>query len=116
MDRSGMYRHSTQFLCFLAVCGLAHGFQPQAPAKGSIEGQVVNAKTGTPLKRATVRLVMDRSGMAQAAMPAAPVPPVAPIAGSTAPDPVALRAMAENMRAMAMANRPIMMNKETDEQ
>src|SRR5450759_3510316 len=35
----------------LAVCGVMHGFQA-APAKGSIEGQVMNLKAGSPLKKA----------------------------------------------------------------
>jgi protocatechuate 3,4-dioxygenase beta subunit len=41
----------------LAICGAAYGYQA-APAKGSIEGQVVNGKAGSPLKKATVQLVM----------------------------------------------------------
>jgi protocatechuate 3,4-dioxygenase beta subunit len=43
----------------LTLCFLAHGQTPaQAPPKGSIAGQVVNAKTGAPLKKTTVRLTM----------------------------------------------------------
>src|SRR5262249_4435683 len=45
----------------LAVCALVHGFQ-SAPPKGSIEGQVMNLKAGTPLKKATVQLVMMNPG------------------------------------------------------
>lgn len=43
---------------WLALCGLASGYQaPAVPAgKGSIEGQVVSVATGAPLKRATVRV------------------------------------------------------------
>ena len=41
----------------LTLCWAAFG-QAQAPAKGSIEGQAVNAKTGAPLKKASVRLTM----------------------------------------------------------
>ncbi|MEO8371009.1 MAG: carboxypeptidase regulatory-like domain-containing protein [Candidatus Solibacter sp.] len=41
----------------LAICGAAYGYQA-APAKGSIEGQVVNGKAGSPLKKATLQLVM----------------------------------------------------------
>ncbi|HTS64349.1 MAG TPA: carboxypeptidase-like regulatory domain-containing protein [Candidatus Acidoferrales bacterium] len=41
----------------LVLCAGAFGqAQPPAPPKGSIEGQVVNAKTGTPLKKAGIRL------------------------------------------------------------
>ena len=39
---------------FLAACGMVHGFQAAPPPKGSIEGQVVNLKGGTPLKKASV--------------------------------------------------------------
>src|ERR1017187_2824358 len=45
----------------LAVCGVVHGFQA-APAKGSIEGQVMNAKAGSPLKKASVQLVTMNPG------------------------------------------------------
>ena len=45
----------------LTVCGVMHGYQA-APAKGSIEGQVVNLKAGTPLKKANVQLVMMNQG------------------------------------------------------
>ena len=45
----------------LACCGLLHGYQTP-PAKGSIEGQVTNLKTGAPLKRASVQLVMMNPG------------------------------------------------------
>ena len=45
----------------LAVCGVVHGYQA-APAKGSIEGQVMNLKAGSPLKKASVQLVMMNPG------------------------------------------------------
>jgi hypothetical protein len=45
----------------LALCGVANGFQA-APAKGSVEGQVMNLKAGSPLKKATVQLVMMNAG------------------------------------------------------
>ena len=45
----------------LALCGVVQGFQA-APAKGSIEGQVMNLKAGSPLKKATVQLVMMNAG------------------------------------------------------
>ena len=45
----------------LAVCGVVHGFQA-APAKGSIEGQVMNLKAGSPLKKASVQLTMMNPG------------------------------------------------------
>jgi uncharacterized protein (DUF2141 family) len=107
-----MIRHASQLLCFLAACGLAHGFQAQAPAKGSIEGQVVNGKTGTPLKRATVRLVATNSGGISAA-PMAPIPPTPPIA---LPGGVNTPAALANL-AQTMVNRmPTMMTRETDEQ
>src|SRR4051794_33155039 len=94
-------RHASQLLCFLAACGLAHGFQAQAPAKGSIEGQVVNGKTGAPLKRATVRLTV-------AGLNGVPSPAGLP--------PAAMGPALANL-ATAIQNRmPQMMNKETDEQ
>ena len=40
----------------LAACVATYGYQT-APAKGSIEGQVMNGKAGSPLKKATVTLV-----------------------------------------------------------
>ena len=46
----------------LIVCVAAYGFQAQAPAKGSIEGQVTNSKSGTPLKKASIRLTMVNPG------------------------------------------------------
>ncbi len=52
----------------LAVCGVMHGFQA-APAKGSIEGQVMNLKAGSPLKKASVQLVtMNAGGRGQGAV------------------------------------------------
>ncbi len=45
----------------LAVCGVVHGYQA-APAKGSIEGQVVNLSGGGPLKKASVQLNMMNPG------------------------------------------------------
>lgn len=44
-----------------AVCGVMHGYQ-LAPSKGSIEGQVMNLKAGTPLKKASVQLTMMNPG------------------------------------------------------
>ncbi|MEO8597588.1 MAG: carboxypeptidase regulatory-like domain-containing protein [Candidatus Solibacter sp.] len=46
----------------LAICGVAHGYQ-SAPAKGSIVGQVMNGKAGSPLKKATVTLAGVNSGI-----------------------------------------------------
>jgi len=49
----------------LTLCLAAQGQTPaQAPPKGSISGQIVNAKTGAPLKKAGVRLntVMNANG------------------------------------------------------
>ena len=46
----------------LSVCAAAYGFQAQAPPKGSIEGQVVNLKSGAPLKKANIRLSMVNVG------------------------------------------------------
>ena len=54
------------------LCLLAYGQTPaQAPPKGSLSGQVVNAKTGAPLKKATVRLtmIMNRDGRGPTAVP-----------------------------------------------
>ena len=52
---------SQRYFCLFAAALAAYGYQaPAAPppaAKGSIEGQVVNATTGAPLKRATIRVV-----------------------------------------------------------
>ena len=45
----------------LAIGGVAHGYQA-APAKGSIEGQVLNVKAGSGLKKATVLLTMMNPG------------------------------------------------------
>jgi uncharacterized surface anchored protein len=53
----------------VACCALLA--QPQAPPKGTVEGQVVNAKTGAPLKKAAVRLNMI---MPPGSRNAAPVP------------------------------------------
>jgi hypothetical protein len=76
----------------LAAAVSAHAFQTpaQAPAKGSIEGQVVNGRTGAPLKRAMVRLVGVHQTMGPAAIPS-------------------------NLPGRGGA-RPVMMNKETDDQ
>jgi uncharacterized surface anchored protein len=49
----------------LTLCLAAYAQTPaQAPPKGSISGQIVNAKTGAPLKKAAVRLnaVMNANG------------------------------------------------------
>jgi uncharacterized surface anchored protein len=45
----------------IMVGAAAYGFQAQAPPQGSIEGQVINLKTGAPLKKATIRLSMMNS-------------------------------------------------------
>src|SRR5215471_282763 len=56
--------------------------QPQAPPKGSIDGQVVNAKTGAPLKKTSIRLTMivppSNGGRGGTPVPAPPVPPTPP--------------------------------------
>jgi len=56
----------------LTLCAFAHGQTPaQAPPKSSLSGQIVNAKTGAPLKKATVRLtmLMNRDGRGPVAAP-----------------------------------------------
>src|SRR5882724_4465939 len=112
-----MTSHSSRFVCFLAAAALAHGFQAQAPTKGSIEGQVVNGKTGTPLKRATVRLVGIGMGPVGApiAVPIPPAPPAPPVGAAAA---AAQIVMPNGMTMPAgIANRmPLQMSKETDEQ
>src|ERR1035437_7522161 len=45
----------------LAVCGVVHAYQA-ALAKGSIEGQVMNLKAGSPLKKASVQLMTMNPG------------------------------------------------------
>src|SRR5215510_9992452 len=49
----------TRYFCLISAVAVAHAFQAAAPqpAKGAIEGQVVNARAGTPLKRAMVRVM-----------------------------------------------------------
>jgi hypothetical protein len=58
----------------LAVCGALYGQTQQVSVgsapKGSLEGQVVNAKTGAPLKKTSIRLTMVMNG--NAAGPAGP--------------------------------------------
>src|SRR5689334_8486924 len=51
--------HLARYFCLISAVSAAHAFQTLSlpPAKGSIEGQVVNARAGTPLKRAMVRLM-----------------------------------------------------------
>jgi hypothetical protein len=80
-----------RFAAFLFAAAISHAFQTLTvtPPKGSIEGRVVNGRTGAPLKRATVRLV---------AIMASP----APAAGA-----------ATNFLA---GNRPTQIARETDEQ
>src|SRR4051812_15999078 len=111
-----MIRHASQLVCFLAACGLAHGFQAQAPTKGSIEGQVVNGKTGVPLKRATVRLVSVNTGGGAGPMPIAPAAPIAPTVLPNGQNAPAIAAMQVNLQAMAARISQTIMNKETDEQ
>lgn len=84
---------SLRLLCLVLVAFGARAFQTPAavPAKGAIEGQVVNGRTGAPLKRAMVRVtgsVPAIPGVANAAQGGRGGPPV----------------------------RPVMVNKETDEQ
>ena len=75
----------------LAAAGAAFGFQAApAPAKGTIEGQVLSA-SGTPLKKASVRLI------AMLDIPA--------LAGTAAGQP-----------RTAPPQRPTVLNKETDDQ
>jgi Carboxypeptidase regulatory-like domain len=85
----------TRLVCLLSLAVAARAFQAPAaapaPAKGAIEGQVVNGRTGTPLKRAMVRVagtVPQTPGVANAAQGGRGGPPV----------------------------RPVLINKETDEQ
>jgi len=85
--------NSMRLVCLFGAALAAHAFQAPAPvpAKGAIEGQVVNGRTGAPLKRAMVRVtgsVPAIPGVANAAQGGRGGPPV----------------------------RPVMMNKETDEQ
>jgi Carboxypeptidase regulatory-like domain len=107
-----MTKYASPLVCFLAVSIRALGFQapPQASAKGSIEGQIVNAKTGAPLKRAMVRLVGMNPNPAPANPPAAPAAAAAATVKAPAPGGVSLPAPA------IKSNMPVMMNKETDEQ
>jgi protocatechuate 3,4-dioxygenase beta subunit len=62
----------------LAACSAAYGFQgAQAPAKGSISGQVLNLKGGTPLKKANVQLnMMNPGGAVNMAGRGQPLPPI----------------------------------------
>jgi uncharacterized surface anchored protein len=56
----------------LTLCLSAYGQTPAAaPPKGSISGQVVNAKTGAPLKKTSLRLtmLMNADGRARVAAP-----------------------------------------------
>jgi hypothetical protein len=64
---------------FLTVCAAAYAQAPaQAPPKGSLSGQVVNAKTGAPLKKANLRLTMittsDGRGPTAAPLPTPDAP------------------------------------------
>jgi hypothetical protein len=87
---------SLRLICAFAAAFSARAFQAPAapvavPAKGAIEGQVVNGRTGAPLKRAMVRVtgsVPQAPGVANAAQGGRGGPPV----------------------------RPVIVNKETDEQ
>jgi protocatechuate 3,4-dioxygenase beta subunit len=74
---------------FVFAAAISHAFQnpAAAPSKGSIEGRVVNGRTGAPLKRATVRL----AGIM-------PAPAPTPDAATTLP------------------TRPALIARETDEQ
>src|SRR3954447_4296331 len=56
----------------ITLCATAYGQTPaQAVPKGSLAGQVVNAKTGAPLKKANVRLnmIMNSNGRGPTAVP-----------------------------------------------
>jgi uncharacterized protein (DUF2141 family) len=123
-----MTKHASELVCFLAAGTLAYGFQAQAPAKGSIEGQIVNAKTGVPLKRATVRVVgiNNNNGPMNMAVPAAPanVALRADISVIVQDAVAAARANAPGAQPVA-ATQPVMpaqpvrpqtVSKETDEQ
>src|SRR5689334_19475260 len=106
-----MLTRSTLFVCSFAVCALAQTpaqTPAQAPATGSIEGQVFNAKTGVPLKRATVRLVGQSMQGNFAGAGAAPMPIPAQVSAEVAQAMAAVPNQAGRM--------PLMMNKETDEQ
>lgn len=92
---------SQPVVCLFAAAVFAHAFQTPAavPAKGAIEGQVVNARTGAPLKRAMVRIVGSVPAPIGAPAPATP-------AGITV-----------TVGAAGRGNtRPVMINKETDDQ
>jgi hypothetical protein len=95
-----------RFVCLFAAALAAHAFQipATAPAKGAIEGQVVNARTGAPLKRAIIRI------NGSIAAPVQPVAAAAPVAGQ--PQVPALPQAGRGGIPM----RPVAINKETDEQ
>jgi uncharacterized surface anchored protein len=64
----------------LTVCAAVYGQTPaQTPPKGSITGQVVNAKTGTPLKKASIRLTMIRNSNGGAPVAASLPDPSSPL-------------------------------------
>jgi uncharacterized surface anchored protein len=103
-------------VCLIFTVCTAAFAQAQAPAKGSIEGQVVNAKTGTPLKKASIRVsMMNMGGPRPMAIAAPPVPPV-PAAGQAGQVDAALRAAMANMTAMAGQIQVNTRTIETDEQ
>lgn len=94
-----------RFVCLLAAAAAAHAFQTPAtaPVKGSIEGQVVNGRTGAPLKRATIRLVGG-------------TPQEVALANMAAVAAVVQGGRGTPATPAAPASRPVMINKETDEQ
>ncbi|HXA53180.1 MAG TPA: carboxypeptidase-like regulatory domain-containing protein [Candidatus Acidoferrum sp.] len=88
---------------FLCAAAISHAFQGPAatPSKGSIEGRVLNGRTGAPLKRATVRLMGSMPTALAAVAAPAPVPaPAGPGAATIGPAGV----------------RPSLITRETDEQ
>jgi uncharacterized surface anchored protein len=77
----------------LTLCAAGYGQTPaQVPPKGSISGQVVNAKTGAPLKKASIRLTMIMNSNGRGPAPA-------PLPAPGAPDQQAI--MAEIMAQLA---------------
>lgn len=92
---------------FLFAATISHAFQgPVAtPSKGSIEGRVLNGRTGAPLKRATVRLVSSMpSQLAGIVPPTLPATPAAPGVGTAV------------ATLTALPVRPSLITRETDEQ
>jgi protocatechuate 3,4-dioxygenase beta subunit len=95
----------------LTLCAAADG-QAQAPAKGGISGQVVNAKTGAPLKKATIRLNMVMNPNARGPVPA-PLPPPGP---GQAAAMEAMMAQMQQLQGLAAQGTRMMKTADTDEQ